>query len=369
MSTDKPVVVYGASGYTGKLVCEFLRHFQIPFVAAGRNGTKLEKAMSLVPGIETAEYEVREVAHEADALVELFQGAKVVCNTVGPFILWGEPVVEACVRAGCHYLDTTGEQAFLLESEERYGAEYEKQGLTLMPALAYMHAVLEIAMRACTEHPEIDTIEACCIPTGTPTLGSVQSIFHICRRPEYFLSQGELTAWPPASKAEIVPPHSGETLMALPWSGMPVVPWFRNHERVRNVRGLTCFTDRGIAQFAHDVYTTYHEKLADLPEEEQLAALDEMASQMQPGEPPRENPLIHRNYDFAIGTGTTSRVRYAIYSHSPYLTTGLVQAYGADRLIRGSARGAGLRSPSQAFGHESLLGVVERFGYGRMVRE
>ena len=34
--TDKPVVVYGASGYTGRLVCEYLREFNVPFVAAGR---------------------------------------------------------------------------------------------------------------------------------------------------------------------------------------------------------------------------------------------------------------------------------------------------------------------------------------------
>jgi len=37
MSTDKPVVVYGASGYTGQLICEYLREFNVPFVAAGRD--------------------------------------------------------------------------------------------------------------------------------------------------------------------------------------------------------------------------------------------------------------------------------------------------------------------------------------------
>ena len=52
MST-RPVVVYGASGYTGRLVCEFLRHYGLPFVAAGRDKARLESAMRLVPGIET----------------------------------------------------------------------------------------------------------------------------------------------------------------------------------------------------------------------------------------------------------------------------------------------------------------------------
>ena len=45
MSDKKPVVVYGASGYTGRLVCEFLRQYQIPFVAAGRNAEKIQEVM------------------------------------------------------------------------------------------------------------------------------------------------------------------------------------------------------------------------------------------------------------------------------------------------------------------------------------
>ena len=65
--TDKPVVVYGASGYTGRLICEYLREYHVPFVAAGRDGGKLKTSMeSNVAGIETADYEVAEVDHDVD---------------------------------------------------------------------------------------------------------------------------------------------------------------------------------------------------------------------------------------------------------------------------------------------------------------
>ena len=53
--SKKPVVVYGASGYTGRLVAEYLRQYQIPFIAAGRNAARIEEAMAKVPGIETAQ--------------------------------------------------------------------------------------------------------------------------------------------------------------------------------------------------------------------------------------------------------------------------------------------------------------------------
>src|SRR5580692_974764 len=114
MATSKPVVVYGASGYTGRLVCEYLREFNLPFIAAGRSAERLQEAMDHVPGIETADYEVREVEHTVDALTDLISGARVVCNTVGPFALYGAEVVQACLAAGVHYLDTNGEQDWMI---------------------------------------------------------------------------------------------------------------------------------------------------------------------------------------------------------------------------------------------------------------
>ena len=103
---DKSVVVYGASGYTGRLICEYLREYNLPFVAAGRDGGKLKASMEgNVAGIETADYEVVEVTHDVASLTELFSGASVVLNTVGPFSKWGPEVVEACLAAGADRRD------------------------------------------------------------------------------------------------------------------------------------------------------------------------------------------------------------------------------------------------------------------------
>ena len=105
MSSKKPVVLYGASGFSGRLVAEFLREFNVPFLAAGRDRAKIQDVMNHVPGIETADYEVRETAGSLDDLVKIFTGARVVCNTVGPFLYHGPRVIEASLKAGCHYLD------------------------------------------------------------------------------------------------------------------------------------------------------------------------------------------------------------------------------------------------------------------------
>ena len=60
----KPVIVYGASGYTGRLICEYLREFSLPFVAACRDKTRILQALDKVPGIDTVEHQIVEVSHD-----------------------------------------------------------------------------------------------------------------------------------------------------------------------------------------------------------------------------------------------------------------------------------------------------------------
>ena len=158
--SKKPVVVYGASGYTGRLICEFLREYQVPFVAAGRNRERIEEVLAKVPGIETADYEIVEVKHTVSALTKLFTGRQVVCNSVGPFDYYGDAVVQAAIKANCHYMDTTGEQAFMIDMRSKYGDAYKAKGKILAPSTAYMYTPLDIAAHIVMEDESIDSIEA-----------------------------------------------------------------------------------------------------------------------------------------------------------------------------------------------------------------
>ena len=67
MAEKRPVVVYGASGFSGRLVVEFLREYGVPFVAAGRDRARLEEVLDHVPGIATADYEVADMYAVAGA--------------------------------------------------------------------------------------------------------------------------------------------------------------------------------------------------------------------------------------------------------------------------------------------------------------
>ena len=76
--SSKPVIVYGASGYTGRLICEYLREYNLPFIAAGRDKARIAEALDKVPGIDTIEHDIVEVSHDVEPLSELFDGASVV---------------------------------------------------------------------------------------------------------------------------------------------------------------------------------------------------------------------------------------------------------------------------------------------------
>jgi hypothetical protein len=243
MST-RPVVVYGASGYTGRLVCEFLRHYGLPFVAAGRDKARLESAMGLVPGIETADYEVVTVEHRPEALAELFQGAQVVCNTVGPFLYYGETVVEAAARAGIHYIDTGGEVAIMEPLRDQFGPRFEEAGKVLAPSVAYMYTVVEIAARSVLETEGIDTLEAVTFATGTPTQGSTQTILAMFQgaSTSYYLADDTRAPWPAARGFEVVVPGVPMTQLMHPWGGGTLPLYFENNPRVpcRPERTLSC---------------------------------------------------------------------------------------------------------------------------------
>ncbi|MCR6736789.1 MAG: hypothetical protein NVV83_23085 [Afipia sp.] len=75
MSDKAKVIVYGASGYTGKLIAEFLGRADIPFIAAGRSRERLEVEMATVPGLKAGNYEVRAIEHHVDALGPPSRGA------------------------------------------------------------------------------------------------------------------------------------------------------------------------------------------------------------------------------------------------------------------------------------------------------
>lgn len=363
MSTDKPVVIYGASGYTGRLVAEYLREFNLPFVAAGRNAERLKEVVEHVPGIDTIDHEIVEVEHTVEALTDLFSGAQVVCNTVGPFISYGHEVAQAAVNAGCHYLDTTGEQNWVLEAQRNYGTRFGGKGLLLAPSTAYMHTVSDIAANIALETPGIDSLDVLCLFSGTPTFASTQSIFTILMADHYYLEQDQYVQWPAAKGYDVVVPGQHETFLALPWGGSAHPVWWHGDPRVANVKALSGVFDRGLMDGVLAMAQDVEQNIKPLPPEEQSRVLSERASGVQGGTPPREHHRMHRTLDSVIGRGPNKQVQVVLHGAATYKQTGLIQAYAARHLLHAAPRKTGFAPATAAFGHRELLGALQNFGF------
>ena len=363
--SDKPVVVYGASGYTGRLICEYLREYHVPFVAAGRDEGKLSSSMaSNVPGIETADYEIVQVDHEIGALTKLFTGASVVLNTVGPFSRFGPEVVEASLAAGAHYTDTTGEQDWVITCDETYGADFAAAGLVLTPGLAQMYTTGEIAAEVALERPGLDTLDIAVFWGGSPTIASTQTIlFNAALSGANYLEQNVYVPFDPeAGHYHLNIPGQHEVALALPWGGTSHPVWYRNDPRVANVKALGGVFNRGLMLAVPQIVAGAIEATKDMGVEEKYAALAATASQVMSEMPPRENPRVNRSMDSVHASGPLGRSHVVIHGKENYKQTGLLQAYAAYALLQQPPRRVGFASGCQAFGHRELLGQLLAFG-------
>ena len=364
MSTTKTVVIYGASGYTGRLIAEYLREYNLPFVAAGRDAARVQSVMDAIPGIETADYEVAAVEHTTEALTELFSGAQVVCNTVGPFATYGHEVVEACIASGCHYVDTTGEQDWVIDCDEKYGSRMGEKGLLLSPGIAQMYTTGEIAAQIALETPGLDTLDILVFWKGFPTVASTQTIFiNAALSKAHYLEQNQYVEWPADGTIyDVTVPGHHEVGLALPWGGTSHPVWFKHDPRVANCRALGGLFNRALMQGVPAIVGAALEATANMSDEEKMNFLSEQATGVTSEYPPRENQRLNISLDSVHASGPLAHKSVVLRGVSNYKQTGLLQAYAAYSLINGGLRKSGFASACQAFGHRELLGVLRGFG-------
>ncbi len=133
---DYDLVVYGATGFTGRLVAEYLAGRGGPqrVALAGRSRWKLESVRDEI-GVDWPLL----VADAADpkALLKVAKSTTAIVTTVGPYWKYGLPLVEACAKAGTHYADLAGEVLFMRESIDRYDAVAKKSGARIVHASGF----------------------------------------------------------------------------------------------------------------------------------------------------------------------------------------------------------------------------------------
>lgn len=130
------LIVYGASGFTGRLVAEHLLGTygaagEIGWAMAGRSRTKLAEVRDLIGGPSDLPL-VEADASDPASLKRMAESAEVIISTVGPYQLYGEGLVAACAAAGTDYVDLCGEPAWMAAMIRKYSDAAQASGARIV---------------------------------------------------------------------------------------------------------------------------------------------------------------------------------------------------------------------------------------------
>jgi short subunit dehydrogenase-like uncharacterized protein len=136
---DLDVVVFGATGVTGRRVAAYLAERGVEtgmsWAAAARDAAKLERLLEEA-GVSAPETIVADV-EDPGSLAAMASRARVVLNLVGPYTRYGWPVIEACVAGGAHYLDLTGEIPFVRRVIDAFDARAREAGVKVVQVCGF----------------------------------------------------------------------------------------------------------------------------------------------------------------------------------------------------------------------------------------
>lgn len=169
-SKGRRVLVFGASGHTGRFVVDELERRGMMAILGGRDSEKLLALQKTYPAFEIRVASMNDPA----SLDQAALGASLVINCAGPFVDTAGPVIEAALRARIHYLDVTAEQAVARTSFERFSDAARAAGILIMPSVAFYGALGDLlATAAMRDWSTADEIQiAVALDSWKPTQGT-----------------------------------------------------------------------------------------------------------------------------------------------------------------------------------------------------
>lgn len=186
------LLIYGATGYTGRMAAERAKALGLDFAIAGRNQQRLA---SLAAQLDVP---YRVFDSDADAAVSL-SGISVLLNFAGPFVHTAEPLMRACIKAGVDYLDITAE-INIYRLAEKLGAEAAANHVMLLPGVGWDVVPTDsLAVHVARRIKEPVALSIALHVPGAMSRGSAMSVSEIIGAGVLTRVDGQLTATPDAA--------------------------------------------------------------------------------------------------------------------------------------------------------------------------
>jgi short subunit dehydrogenase-like uncharacterized protein len=353
-----PIAVYGATGYTGRLVVGELAKAGAEVVISGRNRAKLD---ALAAATEAEISVIKATLDDSASLRALLGDCAVVVDCAGPFVHYGEPVLAAAVETSTHYLDTTGEQPYMKIALERYGPRASEAEVAVVPAMGFDYVPGDmIASLTADGLGELDEVSLhYCWQGFTPSQGTARTTLEIISGGDLEWRDGRwVEAGGSASRGtyEFPAPVGRKGMVRYPSGEQITLP---RHLQTRNVRvtmNASAFASERLAPLFAAMM-----RPAGLAMRTPLKRLaDAVISRLPEGPTAEQRERMRWMIVCEARRGEVER-KGVISGRDVYGLTAAACCHGA---MIAAGRGFDARgglAPSQAFDPKEFLGGLERF--------
>jgi len=239
------LLVYGANGYTGELIVEECLRRGVRPIIAGRRADAIS-ALAAAHRLEGRIFSLDDPAEVAKGLV----GATVVLHAAGPFFITSKPMVDACLAAGIHYLDITGEIA-VFEACRARDAQAQGAGVVLLPGVGFDVVPTDcLAASLSAALPDATHLEIAFHAGGSLSPGTAKTMLMGIGKGGAIREDGRIRRVPTAWHAQPIPFRDKTRLaVTIPWGDISTawtstrIPNIRTYlavspKRLRNMRAV-----------------------------------------------------------------------------------------------------------------------------------
>ncbi|MFN2587752.1 MAG: trans-acting enoyl reductase family protein [Actinomycetota bacterium] len=348
------ILLFGATGYTGKLTAAALAARGADFAVAGRNRDKLARLAD-----DTGAAAIRVVeAGDVEGLTRALADVKVLVTCVGPFLELGDTAVEAALRGGVHYVDSAGEGPFVEKLIRERDEDALRAGIAMAPAMGFDEVPGDVATALATEGLDLPDVVLTYAFPSQASAGTLRSVLGIVPARGRWTVDGR-TQWVRAGAetrwAPMPPPLGPQASIAFPLAICHLAPL---HVKVN---GFRTFSTAGTWQRLGMRATM--PVLSALLSSRAVRNLAEKAIARLPEGPADAARAKGKWTILAEATTPEGQWRNVVLTGTDvYGLTGHLLAAAATEMSRDGYSGRGVLAPMQAVGVDSLRRELEDFG-------
>ncbi|TQM85283.1 short subunit dehydrogenase-like uncharacterized protein [Saccharothrix saharensis] len=328
MNANNRVLVYGATGHTGRFVVDELLRRGLTPVVAGRSAERLAAVPSRHAALERRVVGV----DDADLLRRAVVGVGAVVNCAGPFLDTALPLARAAVEVGAHYLDVTAEQPVVRALYRDLDGPARAAGVAVVPAMAFYGGLADLLVTAALD--------------GGSGADEVEVAIGLDR---WWPTAGTRTTGERNTAARLVIRGGGLTALESP---APTRTWSYPAP----------LGDRSVVElpFSEVITIARHLDVGELRSYLDTASLDDLRDADTPAPTPtdeRGRSAQRFVVDVVVRRGTTT-LRTTATGRDIYAVSAPIVVEGAVRLLDGRHRGPGAVAPGEAFDATDILSTL-----------